>query len=485
MFKKITLIIFNIFAIILISYSQQLPISNQYFVDKFSLSPAFAGLSKHTEGFLGYKQNWVGIVGAPSLATLNVNGAKGNMGLGISINTEKTGNFTHLYVSGTWAYHVNFGTNSVLSFGLDPKIYRNQLDIANIQTYGSFIDPVIQNNNSIVGTSYDIGFSTLFKANNFIIGFYVPRTLSMKMNYSENVAYFQMKRHYIGHLAYGIKASEKVLITPMAIVRTSDNSKLNYEGSILLEYNENLWTGFGYKAGKSVVTTVGGSISDWFLLNYTYEFGINNIVSASAGSHELTLGFLFNRNDSPSEPSSFPSKSTIGTDPRLEDAIKKLIKDVDTEKTERKKDVEDLKKMIKDLEDLISKTTIIDTLKVEDKKWIYEINSDKILFGKGSDRLLSSSLSEISKYADLLAFDPDLMIQIVGFTDDIGSADWNKKLSESRAKVVADEFLKNTAIKPEQVEYVGKGEEEPLLPNTTPENRRLNNRIQFKFNKSL
>jgi len=488
MFKKIIIIILDIFVFTLISFSQQLPISNQYFVDKFSLSPAFAGLSNHTEGFLGFRQNWVGVVGAPTLASLDVNGALGShMGLGISINTERTGNFTNMYVSGTWAYHVNTGTNSVLSFGLEPKFYSNQLDISNIQSYGSVVDPVIQNNNAIVGNVPDVGGAVLFKANNFIIGVSVPRTLGLNMKYANNVSNFKLQRQYVGHIAYGFKASEKILITPMAVVRTTENSKLNYDASFMLEYNENLWTGFGYRAGNTIIANVGGSVSDWFVVNYFYEFGLKNLSSASGGTHEISIGFLFNRSQTPNEPSIFPSKATSGTDPELENQVKKLIQDVNTERKERKSDVEDLKKMIKDLEDLISKNVVVpkDSIATEKDEWVYTVNSDKILFGKGSNRLLSSSLSEISKYAQKLVEDETLKMQIVGHTDDIGSAQYNLDLSKSRAQVVAEEVLKVSGIEPEQVVYVGKGEDEPLLPNTTPENRRLNNRIQFKFNKAI
>ena len=56
MFKKIFSVLVFIFGIISFAKSQQLPVSNQYLVNKYSLSPAFAGFSKHTEGFLGFRQ---------------------------------------------------------------------------------------------------------------------------------------------------------------------------------------------------------------------------------------------------------------------------------------------------------------------------------------------------------------------------------------------------------------------------------------------
>ncbi len=489
MLKKISLLLINVFGILIISFSQQLPITGQYLVNKFSLSPAFVGLSQHTESFLTYRQNWIGIKGAPTTAGIDINGPiKSNIGLGVSIYSENTGNFSHLYFSTALGFSFKLGENSVLSFSVDPKIYRHQLEMSNIQSYGLTVDPLIQNNNSIVAGTYDVGFATLLKLNSFVLGFYAPRTIAKPMYYYDDVATFHLQRHFIGHAGIDINLSNKFKIIPMAVVRMTQNGFYNYDASVLFEYDENLWFAGGLRAGNTFLTTIGGAVSDWFVVNYTYEFGIKNIASASGGTHEISLGFLFSRSKTPAEPSSFPKQSEASeTNPEIEKIIKKLHKDLDTERTERKGDVENLNNKIKELEELIgaTKPSVPDTVKVSKDEWIDFVNSDKILFGKGGTRLLSSSLSEISRYAQKLVDDPDLKILVIGHTDDIGSTEYNQKLSESRAKVIYEEMLKHPGVKSEQLSYKGMGEADPLYSNTTPENRRANNRIQFKFNKKV
>jgi len=488
MLKRNILISLLLLTMISLLKAQQLPINNQYLINKFSLSPSFAGFSGHTEGFLGYRQSWIGIQGAPTLATIDINGGMlDNMGIGASVAVEKTGNFMHFYLSAAYAYHLKFGTNSSLSFGLEPKLYRNQLNISNINSYGNLIDPLIQNNNSLVGTAADIGASVMFKANGLIVGVSVPRTLSLKINYDNETTQYQLKRQYIAHLSYELSVSENTKITPSVIIRTTDKSKINYEGSALFEFKEKLWTGVMYKAGNSVSIIAGGSVSDWLIVNYGYDFGVGGITSASAGSHELTLGFLFNRAEAPNEPSIFPSKATSGgVDPDLVKRINKLEKDINTEEIERKEDVKELKQMIKDLEDLISlKTTVSPPVESDKSIWTDSIVSDKIIFGKGSDRLLSSSFSEIDKISQKLIEDEELKILIVGHTDNIGSSDYNASLSNSRAKSIADYLLLKSDIEVTQIEYEGKGETQPFYDNATPEGRRKNNRIVIKLNKSI
>lgn len=489
MIKKNILILLLIFTSVSFVKSQQLPINNQYLINKFSLSPSFAGFSKHTEGFLGYRQSWVGVKGAPSLAMIDVNGSIFNtMGVGASVYAEKTGNFMHFYLSGAFAFHAKFGEDTYLSLAVEPKLYRNQLNIANVESYGIIIDPLLQNNESLVGTTVDVGASVMFKAKGLVVGIYAPRTLGLKLSYSDVDAQYQLKRHYIGHLSYDINVSENMKITPIAIVRTTEQSKLNYEVAGLFEFKEKLWSGLAYKAGNSLSVLAGGSVSDWLIVNYSYDFGIGGITGASTGSHEITLGFLFNRNDEPREPSVFPSKSTSGGfDPEIEKRINKLEKNIDTEEIERKEDVEELKQMIKELEDIISSRPIKDTTPVVVDKdiWIDSIVTDKIIFGKGSDRLLSSSFSEIDKISQKLIENEDLKIKIVGHTDDIGSTSYNTSLSTTRAKAVADYLLLKSDIEDSQVEYVGMGESQPQYDNSTPEGRRKNHRIVIFLNKSI
>jgi len=489
MFKKNIILILIIFSAITFAKSQQLPINNQYLVNKFSLSPAFAGFSKHTEGFLSYRQSLVGIQGAPSLAMLDVNGSIFNtMGYGASVYAERTGNLTHFYMSLAYAYHVKLNSDMYLSFGLEPKFYRNQLDIANVTSNGIIVDPLLQNNESLVGSVADVGAAVMFKANGLLVGFSVPRTLGLKMTYRDTESQFKLQRHYVGHVSYDLNLGEDMILTPMAIVRMTEQSKVNYEFAALLEFKERLWVGTGYNAASSVTINAGGSVSDWLVVNYCYDLGFGGITSASAGSHEISVGFLFNRSNSPVQPSAFPSFSTSGGfDPEIEKRIDKLEEDINTEEIERKEDVRELKKMIKDLEDLLSSVeTKVDTPVVEEKSiWIDSLIMENIVFGKGSDRLLSSSFGEIDKFAQMLIEDEDLKISVVGHTDNIGSSSYNISLSSSRAKSIADYLLSKPEIEDEQVEYIGKGEVEPLYDNSTPEGRRSNNRIVFKFNKEL
>ncbi|MBC7391193.1 MAG: OmpA family protein, partial [Opitutaceae bacterium] len=71
-------------------------------------------------------------------------------------------------------------------------------------------------------------------------------------------------------------------------------------------------------------------------------------------------------------------------------------------------------------------------------------------------------------------------IEIGGHTDDIGSDEDNKKLSQERAAKVLN-YLFGKGVEFYRMQAKGYGESEPLVPNTSDESRYMNRRVEFKI----
>jgi OOP family OmpA-OmpF porin len=68
-------------------------------------------------------------------------------------------------------------------------------------------------------------------------------------------------------------------------------------------------------------------------------------------------------------------------------------------------------------------------------------------------------------------------VQITGFTDNTGTADYNQKLSEQRAATVKDFLVKN-GVDPSKITIVGRGMNDPVADNATKEGRAKNRRVE-------
>ena len=86
---------------------------------------------------------------------------------------------------------------------------------------------------------------------------------------------------------------------------------------------------------------------------------------------------------------------------------------------------------------------------------------------------------EIKKVAEVLKSNPALKIEIDGYTDNIGSKEYNLKLSKKRAEAIKNVLVKIYHINPKRIITKGYGEKYPLVPNTTSTNRALNRRAEI------
>jgi len=102
-----------------------------------------------------------------------------------------------------------------------------------------------------------------------------------------------------------------------------------------------------------------------------------------------------------------------------------------------------------------------------------------IFFDFDKATLRPASTAELERLYELLVKFPSLKIEISGHTDNKGSADYNKNLSEKRAKAVVD-YLINKGINASRLVYAGYGFDRPIESNDTEEGRQLNRRTEFE-----
>jgi type IX secretion system PorP/SprF family membrane protein len=120
-----------------------------------------------------------------------------------------------------------------------------------------------------------------------------------------------------------------------------------------------------------------------------------------------------------------------------------------------------------------------DTIVVSGEK--YELNLRQDFKFKFNDATLSpDNYPYLNELVTLLEQNPRLKVEVIGHTDDVGTDEANKIVSERRAKVVID-YLLSKGIKPNRLKLTYKGKTEPLVPNDSEANRSKNRRVEFKI----
>lgn len=101
---------------------------------------------------------------------------------------------------------------------------------------------------------------------------------------------------------------------------------------------------------------------------------------------------------------------------------------------------------------------------------------ERLLFDFNKSDIKPENGKEIIRLAKQLNKYDLQKLKIVGHTDDIGNPEYNQKLSEERAQSVAGIFLKE-GFKQTNLNVIGRGSNQPFVPNTSHENRASNRHV--------
>ncbi len=103
---------------------------------------------------------------------------------------------------------------------------------------------------------------------------------------------------------------------------------------------------------------------------------------------------------------------------------------------------------------------------------------ENVFFNSGSAELLPASEPELQKLLYTLKINQAMIIEIRGYTDNVGDETDNQKLSEARARAVFS-WLSDKGIPATRISYKGFGETQPIASNDTAAGRRQNRRTAF------
>ena len=101
-----------------------------------------------------------------------------------------------------------------------------------------------------------------------------------------------------------------------------------------------------------------------------------------------------------------------------------------------------------------------------------------VVFETGKSILKPESFTVLDIVAQSLLANPQIRIEVAGYTDITGSAALNLRLSRARADAVRT-YLARKGVAPPRMIARGYGPGNPVAPNATPEGRALNRRVEL------
>lgn len=274
--------------------AQQIPLSESYFMDKYSLMPSYAG--NFDPGYIvtGYRSDWSGIKGGPKTLRISYSDLlpfMKNAGYGGKIIYDKAGIFNQLYIMGSYSYKVKIVNEHFIMFGLSMGIYHNTinlLDYYNDPTYN--IDPSLINQDIKSKIKFMSDVSVLYNWQNLEAGFLFSNISFGNVSYKEVALKYNPLSNFQFHATYNYDISDKWGVAPLMIIRGGKYVKAQFELAARAIYLKRIWGSIVFRDPGIFGFGIGGNIIKGLNISYNFNFA-SNVALGAFNNHEVCIGF--------------------------------------------------------------------------------------------------------------------------------------------------------------------------------------------------
>jgi type IX secretion system PorP/SprF family membrane protein len=290
--KKILLTATIIFIGIALQ-AQQAPISENYFMDKYSLAPSYAGNYNPKYLVLGFRSDWTGISGGPKTFRLSYNDLfpfMKNAGYGGKIIYDKAGIFNQLYIMGSYSYNLKVNEDHHILFGLSAGVYKNRINLLDFYNDPKYtIDPslISQNINSKLKFMSDV--SAVWSWKQFEAGIMFSNISFGDASYKEvNLVYNPVSNFQI-HALYQYNINDSWEVIPLVLYRGGKYIKGQVEIASQVVWQKKIFGSLVYRDPDIIGFGLGANINKVLKIGYNFNYA-TNVAMGVLNNHEVSLG---------------------------------------------------------------------------------------------------------------------------------------------------------------------------------------------------
>jgi|SRR5690554_1052149 len=261
----------------------------QYMYNTITVNPAYAG-SRGSLNILGvYRNQWVGLDGAPETLNFSAHspiGVKG-VGLGVGFTSDKIGPSSESILTADFSYTVQMAEELKLSFGLKGGMSIWSLDPNKLNIYDPNDYNLRQENNS----SPIIGAGFYVHTEKWYVGISSPNFLETEHYDDVQVSTAMEKTHLYLIGGYVFDLNPNLKLKPAALVKAISGAPLAIDISANALLYEKVTFGLAYRLDAAVSALAGFQISENMMVGYAYDYDTTELGNYNNGSHEIFLRF--------------------------------------------------------------------------------------------------------------------------------------------------------------------------------------------------
>lgn len=295
----ISLVYFACAGIVRAQYDAQF---SNYFMTMGYYNPAVAGNSGDLNAFGVFRQQWVGITGAPQsifvMGDMPFKLGKTNHGVGLVVFTESVGLFQNTHVAAQYAYkHKLFG--GTLSIGLQAGLVNQSFDGTDINLeqmgteYHQPIDGALPLD-QVSAMALDVNFGVYYTHKKFYLGIASTHVTEPELQLTET-AYSFIGRAFNLTGGYNIQTRNPLFELQPSVFLKTDLQSFQADITGRLVYNKMFNGGLSWRVNESVVVLLGATFRS-FQVGYAYDFPYTPLLKGTSGSHEVFVKYSIKLN---------------------------------------------------------------------------------------------------------------------------------------------------------------------------------------------
>ncbi|MBT2563108.1 type IX secretion system membrane protein PorP/SprF [Pedobacter sp. ISL-68] len=310
--RKIFILLMVFQLSFLLASAQQDAQFSQYMFNGIYINPAYAGYKEQLNLHAFYRNQWTGIEGAPKTMSVAVDAIanNGNVGLALQLSSDKIGAQRNLAAYANYAYRIpmNADGSSRLAFGVGVGAVQLGIDGALLNPNDFEVNQPVGIQSTIVP---DARAGVYFSNNRFYAGLSADNLVSQYIDIDRYAFIPQPKPHYYLTAGMLLAINEDVQIKPSFLLKDDRGGPTSLDLNAFVILADKFWLGGSYRTGvklydksylqKDLSNLNSGVVVAQFFANsnlrigYAYDFSIGPMQGYSGGTHEISVGYFFNR----------------------------------------------------------------------------------------------------------------------------------------------------------------------------------------------
>ncbi|GAB5401010.1 MAG: type IX secretion system membrane protein PorP/SprF [Aureisphaera sp.] len=265
----------------------------QYMYNTQTINPAYAG-SRGVFGITGlYRNQWVGLDGAPETFNVGLSTPLGDderVGLGLSAYKDKAGPADESLIAADFSYTIPLNDKVKLGFGLKGGINLLNVDYSLLNIYHP--DDALQQFNIDNRLTPVVGAGLfLHDDETWYVGASVPNILETT-HYDDNTVSNASERASLYTIAgYVFQLSDHTKFKPAVLGKFVSGAPAAIDLSANFMFYDKLTLGAAYRLDAAISGLAGFQVTEGMFIGYAYDYGIQELANFNSGSHEVFLRF--------------------------------------------------------------------------------------------------------------------------------------------------------------------------------------------------